>query len=98
MGAMPSPTLRTVPTSDTCASVPKLAIWSLMTFEISAALISMFSLSSDPCGSSALHCLGESVQTGTDGTVDHLATDLDDQPAEDCGIDFRFHCDFATDT
>jgi hypothetical protein len=27
-----------------------LAIWSLMTFEISAALISMFSLSSKPFG------------------------------------------------
>jgi hypothetical protein len=33
------------PTSETWASVPKLAIWSLMTFEISAARISMFSLS-----------------------------------------------------
>jgi hypothetical protein len=35
MRAIPSPTLSTEPTSLTCASVPKLAIWSLMTFEIS---------------------------------------------------------------
>ncbi len=41
MRAMPSPTDSTWPVSDTCASVPKLAIWSLMTFEISAARISI---------------------------------------------------------
>jgi hypothetical protein len=41
MRAMPSPTESTEPTSETWASVPKLAIWSLMTFEISAARISI---------------------------------------------------------
>jgi hypothetical protein len=46
MRAMPSPTDSTWPISDTCASVPKLAIWSRITFEISAARISMVSLSS----------------------------------------------------
>jgi hypothetical protein len=51
MRAMPSPTESTEPTSETWASVPKLAIWSLMTLEISAARISMTSL--------ALHGLSE---------------------------------------
>jgi hypothetical protein len=35
-----------VPTSETCASASKFAIWSRMTREISAARISMVSLSS----------------------------------------------------
>jgi hypothetical protein len=41
MRAMPSPTDSTVPTSETCASASKFAIWSRMTREISAARISM---------------------------------------------------------
>ena len=39
--AIPSPTLSTVPTSATSALVSKLAIWSLITDDISAALISI---------------------------------------------------------
>ena len=46
MRAMPSPTDSTVPTSETCASASKFAIWSRMTREISAARMSIFSLSS----------------------------------------------------
>ena len=41
MRAMPSPTDSTWPTSETVAASPKLAIWSLMTAEISAARMSM---------------------------------------------------------
>src|SRR3990167_11337102 len=81
MRAMPSPTESTVPTSLICASVPKLAIWSLMTLEISAARISMFSLSS------ALHRLGVRIETGADRTVDPLGPDGDDKPAEQVGGD-----------
>src|SRR5688572_5795649 len=88
MRAMPSPTESTEPTSETWASVPKLAIWSLMTFEISAARISMFSLSSNLLGRVlALHRLGERIETGADRAVDLTAADPDDEAAEDLGID-----------
>ena len=43
MRAIPSPTLSTWPVSLTWASVPNDAIWSLMTFEISAARMSIVS-------------------------------------------------------
>src|SRR5436190_13502329 len=89
--AMPSPTLKTVPTSLTCASVPKLAICSLMTLEISAARMSIFSLSS------ALHREGEIVQFGADGAVDHSAADLDDEAAQDRGIDAEIDRDIGPD-
>src|SRR5215213_807505 len=97
MRAMPSPTDSTVPTSDTSASVPKLAIWSRMTLEISAARMSIFSLSSKPVRASAFHCLGEGVQFGADGAVDHLRSDLDDQPAQDGGIDAQINRHVAAD-
>src|ERR1700754_958505 len=67
-----------------------------MTLEISAARMSIFSLSSKPCdGLSALHRLGEGVEFGADGAVDHLAADLDDETAEDGGIDDRVDGDVA---
>src|SRR4028119_380108 len=92
---MPSPTERTVPTSETWASLPKLAIWSRMTFEISAARISMFSLSKTASSPSPFHCVRERVQFGPDRTVDHLAADLDDEPAEDRRIDREVDGDVA---
>src|SRR3990167_9291575 len=93
MRAMPSPTERTDPTSETWASVPKLAIWSLMTFEISAARISMFCTSWNLCGPLGLHRLGERIETGADRAVDHLAADLDDEATKDFGIDAGLELD-----
>src|SRR5690242_10649667 len=86
MRAMPSPTERTVPTSETCASASKFAIWSRMTREISAARMSI---------QLAFHRLGESVEFGADGGVDLLAAQLDDDSAEDGGIDRRVDVDVA---
>src|SRR5690242_19961172 len=94
---MPSPTERTVPTSETSASVPKLAIWSRMTLEISAARMSIFSLSSKPFRASALHCVSEIVQFGADRAVDHLRADLDDEPPENGRVDGEIHRDVAAD-
>src|SRR5690606_14984029 len=88
MRAMPSPTESTEPTSETCASVPKLAIWSRMTLEISAARISM----RVPL---AFHRLGERVETRADRAVDALRTDGDDQAAEQVGIDAGLELDGA---
>jgi hypothetical protein len=42
---------------------------------------------------SALHGLGERIETGADRAVDHLAADLDDQPAENFGIDRSLELD-----
>src|SRR5947209_17749637 len=94
---MPSPTDSTVPTSETSASVPKLAIWSRMTLEISAARMSMFSLSSSLCGRSAPHRRSEVVEFGADGAVDHLRADLDDQPAQDGGVDAEINVHVAAE-
>ena len=74
MRAMPSPTDSTWPTSETCASVPKLAIWSLMTLEISAARISIVQ--------PFIACAREFKRVLIE-LIDHLAADLDDQAAED---------------
>ncbi len=68
------------------ASVSKFAIWSRMTREISAARISMFL---------AFHRLGECVEFGADRGVDHLAAELDDDAAEDGGIDLSVDRDVA---
>src|SRR3712207_934236 len=95
MRAMPSPTERTVPTSETWASVPKLAIWSRMTFEISAARISMFSLSKTALRPSSFHRVRERVQFGADRAVDHPAADLDLEPAEDRRVDRQVDRDVA---
>ena len=70
---MPSPTERTEPTSLTSASVPKLAIWSLMTLEISAARISMHL---------ALHRLREGIQTGADRAINALRSNCYDEAAQ----------------
>src|SRR3546814_11291532 len=82
---MPSPTESTEPISLTVASVPKLAIWSLMTLLISAARISIiqpFIGGIWAYGLSALHRLRETIETGTDAAVDQLAAQLDDEAAE----------------
>src|SRR4051794_25010627 len=87
MRAMPSPTERTVPTSETCASASKFAIWSRMTREISAARMSIVQL--------AFHRHGESVEFGADRRVDLLAAQLDDDSAKDVGIDRCVDIDVA---
>src|SRR5437764_4801607 len=87
MRAMPSPTDSTVPTSETCASASKFAIWSRMTREISAARISIVQL--------AFHRGCETVEFGADRGVDLLAAQLDDDSAENVGIDGRVDCDVA---
>src|SRR5688572_29652555 len=66
-----------------------------MTLEISAARMSIFSLSSKPCGRSALHRQSEIIEFGADRAVDHLAADLDDEAAEDGGIDIEIDRDIA---
>src|SRR5206468_1481524 len=81
MRAMPSPTDSTVPTSETCASASKFAIWSRMTREISAARISIVQL--------AFHRGCETVEFGADRGVNLLASQLDDHSAENVGIDGR---------
>src|SRR6185437_10466098 len=86
MRAMPSPTDSTVPTSETCASASKLAIWSRMTREISAARMSI---------QLAFHRRRETVEFGADRGVDLLAAQLDDDSAEDFGIDGRVDVDVA---
>src|SRR3546814_13244850 len=86
---MPSPTESTEPISLTVASVPKLAIWSLMTLLISAARISIiqpFIGGIWAYGLSALHRLRETIETGTDAAVDQLAAQLVDEAAENGGI------------
>src|SRR3546814_6596009 len=49
-------------------------------------------------GFSSLHRLGETVETGTDAAVDQLAAQLDDEAAEDGGVDGRGDSDVAADT
>src|SRR6185369_11578557 len=43
----------------------------------------------------AFHRLGESVEFGADRGVDHLASQLDDDSAEDLGVDLRVDRDFT---
>src|SRR6478672_5697603 len=88
MRAMPSPTDRTVPTSETCASASKFAIWSRMTREISAARISMIQL--------AFHRRCETVEFGADRGVNLLAAQLDDDSAQDSGVDSGVDGDVAS--
>src|SRR6476620_4699176 len=90
MRAIPSPTESTVPTSETCASASKFAIWSRMTREISAARISMIQL--------AFHRGCETVEFGADRGVNLLATQLDDDSAEEGGIDGCVDRDVAAGT
>src|SRR5207302_1359825 len=87
MRAMPSPTDSTVPTSETCASASKFAIWSPMTREISAARISIVQL--------AFHRGCETVEFGADRGVDLLAAQLDDDSAENVGVDRSVDRDVA---
>src|SRR4029079_14466021 len=84
MRAMPSPTERTVPTSETCASASKFAIWSRMTREISAARMSI---------QLAFHRGSETVEFGADRCVDLLAAHLDDDSAEDGWVNAGVDCD-----
>src|SRR4051812_50019400 len=89
---MPSPTDSTVPTSETSASVPKLAIWSRMTLEISAARMSILSPSRRRLRRHAFHSRSESVEFGADRAVDLARADLDDQTAEYGGGPRRGGC------
>src|SRR5690606_37028745 len=47
---------------------------------------------------SAFHRSREAIETGTDATVDQLAAQLDDEAAEDGGVDGRGDADIAADT
>src|SRR4029453_508136 len=87
MRAMPSPTDSTVPTSETSASAEKFAIWSRMTREISAARMSIVQL--------AFHRGGKPVEFGADRGVDLLASQLNDDSAEDVGVDRGVDRDIA---
>src|SRR3954453_23314018 len=86
MRAMPSPTDRKVPTSERCASASKVAILSRMTREISAARMSI---------QLAFHRRSETVEFGADRSVDLLATQFDDDSAEDGGVDRGIERDVA---
>ncbi len=88
MRAIPSPTLSTVPISLTCASVPKLAIWSLMTLEISAALMSIFlPFLGSLAGPQPFIAWASEFKRVAKRAIDHLAAHLDDEAAHDGGID-----------
>src|ERR1700761_5357671 len=82
--AMPSPTLRTSPTSLTCASAPKFWISRLRMAEISAGWISIVSVPF----LLALHGLTQAIQLGAKRRIDHARADLDDETAEQGWIDF----------
>src|SRR3954468_19225842 len=94
---MPSPTDSTVPTSETSASVPKPAIWSRMTLEISAARMSILSPSRRRLRRHAFHSRSESVEFGADRAVDLLRADLHDQASEDGRVDGEVDRDVAAD-
>src|SRR5215468_4012526 len=79
---MPSPIDSTVPTSATSASVPKLAIWSLRMAEISAGRISMKTLSGN-----SLHHQLLTPQLALYRCVDHARAELDDDAADQPGVD-----------
>src|SRR5690606_27293263 len=82
--AMPSPTDRTEPTSETSASSPKLAICDLRMAEISAARISM--------GLRSLQGEFEGVELRTQRSIEQTGTDLHLDAAQkgriDAGLDF----------
>src|SRR6185312_6036482 len=84
---MPSPTDSTWPTSATSASAPKLAICCLRMVEISAALISI--------RLSPLHRKLQPLQLAAHGCIDHARPDLDDEAAEQRGIDPQLDGDLA---
>src|SRR4029078_10600771 len=77
--AMPSPTLKTSPTSLTCASAPKFWISRFRMAEISAGWISILV---------SFHGRTQAIKLGAKRRVDHARDDLDDETAEQCGIDF----------
>src|SRR6478735_8857427 len=79
---MPSPTLRTWPTSATSASVPKLAICCLRIAEISAGRISIKTLSGN-----ALHREQQPLQLALNRSVDHARAEFDDKTADQTRVD-----------
>src|SRR3954470_5900755 len=76
--AMPSPTERTWPTSETSASWPKLAIWDFRMAEISAARISM--------GLRSLEGEFQRLELRAERSVEQSGTDLHADAAEDGGV------------
>ena len=86
---MPSPTDSTWPISATSASVPKLAIWFFRIAEISAARIS---ISLNP-----LHGKLQAIELAPKRRIDHARPDLDDEPAQQAGIDLDIDSDLAAD-
>src|SRR5271170_4114575 len=77
--AMPSPTLSTSPTSLTCASAPKFWISRFRMAEISAGWISILV---------SFHGAAQAIKLGAKRRIDHARADLDDETAEQGGIDF----------
>src|SRR5258706_3469039 len=83
--AMPSPTLSTSPTSLTCASAQKFWISRLRMAEISAGWISILV---------SFHGRTQAVELGAKRRVDHARADLDDEAAEQGGVDFGMKTGF----
>src|SRR5256885_13104130 len=96
---MPSPTESTWPTSETSASAPKFWISRFRMAEISAGWIFMLLRPSLPhrsrrsvnsfVGLCAAHGYAQTIQFRTQAGIDHARADLDDQSAEQRGIDVR---------
>src|SRR6185437_3544555 len=81
---MPSPTDSTCPTSETSASWPKFLICSFRMAEISAARISISGL---------FHRDFDRIELGAERAIDHAAADLDDEPADNGGLDLDVEVD-----
>src|SRR5215831_13251166 len=79
---MPSPIDRTCPTSATSASVPKLAICCFRIAEISAARISIRTLSGN-----ALHGQLQPLQLALNRSIDHARAEFDDEAPYQPGVD-----------
>src|SRR5476651_2210805 len=92
MRAMPSPTLSTWPTSETCVSAPKFWISRFRIAEISAGWISILHI---PLLLLALHGRADAVQFGANGAVDHAGTQLDHQAAQQGRVNFGFQARLA---
>src|ERR1700759_4708385 len=91
---MPSPTLSTWPTSETCASAPKFWISRFRIAEISAGWISILHIPF----LLALHGRADAVQFGTNGAVEHARAQLDHQAAQQCRIYLGFQARFAAES
>src|ERR1700755_3401194 len=85
---MPSPTLRTWPTSLTCASAPKFWISRFRIALISAGWMSILVTS---------HGRTQAGQLGAERRIDHARAHLHDETAEKRGIDFGVEARLAAE-